>query len=302
MTSTVSYTSPTRDGAPRPFSTSALDCFRQCPELFRTKYVLGLVADRDDDAARDGGSAFHAALEVWFQDQGVDAAHAALVEAWGPEPLFSSGQHEKRPRGLYEALLQVYAEKWPRARDPFQVVRNESWVQGTVRPSLGTPFVWGAVLDRLIEMDGERWIMDTKTTSSYLNDTYFSRYLLSSQLRSYVALELLNGRECAGVYVDAVHVDTRYHKAKPEHCHRWGPHRYQPWQLDEWARDAERTIQQVEWYLTNIGPEERWEQRDGACVSFNRTCIFHARCQVANVVAATLPGYKVEAWVPREQR
>lgn len=290
----------------RIYDASALALFRECPERARQRYWLNVVKDYDDDAALRGGKAFHAGLDAWFSDAGLEGALAALNASWGTPEAVIAPVGEKRPRGLYEALLKCYAERWPRDKDNFSVVRNEEWVQAAFSP--GSPpldklplvksFTYGGVLDRLIEMDGACYVMDTKTTSSYLNDTYFARYVLSTQLRGYVALELVNGRPCEGVFVDAVHIDTRYQKAKLEHCQRWGPHRYQPWQLSEWARDVEDTIRRIERLLAERGPNERWPQHDGACSSWGRLCAYYDRCSLAREVGDTLPGYRVEEWSP----
>ena len=297
----------------RIFDASALALFRECSEKYRQRYVLNLVKDYDDDAALRGGKAFHAGLDAWFAGQGLEGALAALRTSWGPTGAIMAPVVEKRPLGLYEALLKCYAERWPREKDGFEVVRNEEWVQAhfyawngewSLKPGaeIGTSaFTYGGVLDRLIVLDGKRYVMDTKTTSGYLNDAYFARYVLSSQLRGYVALELVNGRECEGVFVDAIHVDTRYQKAKPEHCQRWGPHRYQPWQLSEWARDVETDIRRIERLLAERGPNERWPQHDNACASWGRLCAYYDRCSLAQPVGDTLPGYREERWQPWER-
>lgn len=306
----------------RIYDASALSLFRECPERYRQRYVLNLVRDYDDDVALRGGKAFHAGLDAWFSDDWanakannvapavsrVEAALDALRASWGPLGPVLAPVAEKRPLGLYEALLRCYAERWPREKDGFAVLRNEEWVQGRFYdPSSGEPaitidgFSYGGVLDRLIELDGKRYVMDTKTTSGYLNDAYFAKYVLSTQLRGYVALELVNGRPCEGVFVDAIHIDTRGQKAKPEHCQRWGPHRYQPWQLSEWARDTEATIRAIERLQSERGPNERWPQHDGACLSWNRLCAYYDRCSLAREVGDTLPGYREERWEPWEK-
>jgi len=213
-------------------------------------------------------------------------------------------------------LLRVYAEKWPRERDPFSVERNEEWCEGDIPadsdfgltrgaelvaisgPQPPKLFQYGGIVDRLIRMDGVNYIMDSKTTSANLSDSYFAQYALSSQMRGYVALELVNGRECEGIYIDAVHIDTRTQKAKPEHCVRWGPHRYRQDQLSSWARDAEHRIREIERLRSERGDKQRWPQDSGSCWKFNRRCPFWERCSVPEELADTMPGYHIEAWEP----
>jgi len=306
---------------------TALSDFETCAELYRARHVLDLIKDGADDALH-GGSAWHSALKIWFSNAAknadtplslVDSALAALVTAWGEEPLFPAGP-VKRPRGLYENLLRVYAEKWPRERDPFSVERNEEWCEGDIPidgdfggivrtgeivaipgPQPPRLFSYGGIVDRLIRMDGRNYVMDSKTTSANLSDTYFAQYVLNSQMRGYVALELVNGRECDGIYIDAVHVDTRTQKAKPEHCVRWGPHRYRQDQLSSWARDAEHRIREIERLRSERGDKQRWPQDSGSCWKFNRRCPMWERCSVPEELAESMTGYHIEAWEPAKR-
>jgi hypothetical protein len=308
---------PTITSATRVYDATSINDARRCPEFWRTRHGLGLVRDYDDDAPKSG-QAWHAAMRQWFAQPpeanaalNLTLANAALRDAWGEEPLFVPAP-VKRPRALFEALLGVYAEKWPRERDPFDVLRNEEWcdapfykfygLDSDSKAYLGSvEVVYGGIVDRLIRMDGRTYVMDTKTTSSFLNDAYFANYELSTQLRGYVALELVNGRECEGAYIDAVHVDTRYHKAKPEHLVRHGPIRYDQARLSAWARDAERTIREIERNISELGLDTRWEQRDLSCRAYNKLCPYFDRCTVAEELAATLPGYREEPWRPNER-
>jgi len=305
---------------------TSINLFRECPEKHRQRMALGLVPDREEEAPASG-QVWHVAMRVWFGSPASELAktRAALIEAWGEEPLFRA-LPTKRPRGLFEALLDVYAAKFPRERDAFTVVRNESWCEGyigvgwggvitdanttaimaaaaTQRESTGAgpAFAYGGIVDRLIELDGRRYVMDTKTTSNHLTETYFASYELSTQLRGYMALELVSGRECEGVYIDAVHVDTKSHKAKPEHCQRHGPIRYDQARLSEWARDVEHTIGEIERLTKERGLDSRWPQHDGSCRNWGRLCAYFDRCQVAQGLASTVPGFRVERWEPNKR-
>jgi len=282
---------------------TALAAFALCPESYRSRHLLHLVKERAGDDAASAGQAWHAAMKSWFgSDSSLGAATAALAEAWGPEPLFVAAP-VKRPRALYQRLLEVYAEKWPRASDPFTVERNEEWCEGTINvgKSPEADFIYGGIVDRLIHMDGAHYVMDTKTTSGYLTDSYFAQYALSPQLIGYVALELALGRECEGAYIDAVHIDTRGGKAEPKHLVRHGPIRYRQDQVSEWARATEWRLRQIDELTEQRGSVARWPQNPHSCFKWNRACPFWERCQLPEELARDLPGYVGEPWEPHKR-
>ena len=268
---------------------TALGDWRSCKEYFRQRHALGLKRERREDAA-DAGSAFHAALRTWFNDEGLEAALESLRSTWGPVPTIATD--EKRPLGLFEAILEKYAEIYPRENDPFTVDQNEHYEKA----DFGA-FQWCAIKDLVIQMDdGSRYCMDHKTTSGWLNASYWAQYELSPQLIGQVALELVNGRECSGAYVDAVHVDTRYKKVKDEHFVR-KQFRYPQWKIDQWAKDIEHECEDIARY----GPfvSERWPQNAHSCYNWHRQCPYWARCQQHEKLADDVGGYVQEFWDPK---
>ena len=292
---------------------TALNDFRLCPEFYRLRHRKGLVWPGREEAPA-AGQAWHEAMKVWFHNSGHKTALDTLRQAWGEEPPLIEGQKVKRPLSLFEMLLEVYCEKYPREDDPFEVVKNEEYVEGAFPDTDMYPvcdFCYCGIIDRLIHMNGQNYAMDAKTTSAYLSDGFFHNFELSQQMLGYVALELVNGRECAGYYIDAVHIDTRYHKAKPEHCVRYGPIQVPEWRLSEWARMTERTIKQIEWFEINVGPNEPWVRNDHACFKWNKPCpFFYAPggkfpgiCREAPELREDLMGeYDISFWNPKERK
>lgn len=275
---------------------TAITAFRRCPEYFRLRHRLHLVPDRIEQPLR-AGQAFHAALAKWFADEGLDAAQEALRASWGEEDLLQV--EEKRPRGLYEALLSAYADKWPRESDPFEVVHNERWLEATIGG-----FAYGAIVDRVVRLsDGTVAPMDTKTTGSYFSKGYFEKFRMSTQLIGQVALLQVLGLSTDSVaYVDAVHTDTRYHKVKPDHFSREMIF-YPKHVVEGWARDIERTCEQI--LKCDGAPpilQNHWERREQGCGMWNRLCPYFDRCLTHPALADELAGFRIEPWEPRTLR
>ena len=189
---------------------TSLNDFRRCPEMFRLRHVKGLRR-RAREEAPAAGQAWHSAMELWFADEDAGTCLDKLREGW-PEKLIE-GEEEKRPLSLFERLFEAYALKYPREKDSFEVVHNEEYIEGVI-DNVNRPFKYCGIVDRKIGMAESQYVMDSKTTSGWLNRDYFEGYEISQQQMGYCALELVNGEQCDGYYVDAVHVDTRYKKVK----------------------------------------------------------------------------------------
>ena len=268
------------------FDATALHDWLACPELFRQRHVLGLRAERPEEAA-DAGSAFHKGVEAWYATHDVESAVAALRAAWGPTPLVEMG---KRTSGHYIALLRAYCEQ----PQNFKVVRNESFLQADLA---GLPYK-GRV-DRIIQLeDGSRYVMDLKTTSRYLNEAYFAAYALDFQLIGYTLLARASGEEVSGAFVDAVHIDTRYQKVKPEHFRKHGPLTFPKWKEQAFLRTLAEAYESVEIYADRLGVAETWPQNPRSCWRYNQACPFWARCTSPPEVREALPGYIEEPWRP----
>lgn len=251
---------------------TALKAFRESPELYRLRFLLHLVPQAREEAP-ESGQAFHAALRRWFDTYDVDEALAALNAAWAPmavsEMFGITDPSTKRPLALFERLMRSYAERWPQAKEGFEIVRNESYVEGTfggsqfhdaAKAGSAASFKWCGILDRKVRFpDGSEYIKDTKTTGAWLSKDFFAALDLDVQLPGYVGLELVNGRRCDGYIVDAIHVDTRAQKVDPARDFvRHGPVNVPGWKITRWAKDVEYTLRQIAQLEAERGINEPW--------------------------------------------
>jgi len=276
---------------------TAIKNFRTCPELFRLKRI-GYKKPSSFDGPITAGQAIHAGLDTWFSlpVSDVEAAKAAISDAYeGPVGVFEADQ--KRPLSLLLRIMDGYAEKYPREDDPFEVLETEGYQEATITgpdwnryklPNLPgfarslKHFDYCGIRDLRINLNGQNLIVDHKTTGSYLNQLYFDQFTLDVQMRGYVAMELALGRECVGAYINALHIDTRHHKVKPEHFQRHGPIIFEQEQIDSWARDVELDLRRIEGYDDG----ERWPQYQGGCTAFFKRCEFFEVCRMPAELAA----------------
>jgi len=241
---------------------SSISAFRENPERFRLRYRKHLVPAKREEAP-NSGTAAHAAFDYWFMQptSDLEGALAALRTAWGEEPLFHEGL--ERPLSLFEQIMTVYAEVYPREKDPFKVLAGEEHFQVRIERA-DVSFDWCGIKDKRLDFDGELALLDHKTTSAWFHtaktEGYFAQYEIGEQMLGYVASEIAEGRECRVFYIDAVHVDTQYKKVKAERdFRRWrSPGIVQDWRLDRWARDIDYTLQQIRYLDETRGPDVPW--------------------------------------------
>ncbi|KKL57062.1 hypothetical protein LCGC14_2239200, partial [marine sediment metagenome] len=130
-------------------------------------------------------------------------------------------------------------------------------------------------------------------TSGWVNERYIESFQLSSQFRGYVWLARQAGYDCQGAYLDAIHLDTRYHKVKASDFVR-EKILYSEEQIDDWFLNAAWTISQIEGEEQGHG---KWPQNDQRCFDWNRPCPYWRLC-TAVIPENELDFYKEERWEP----
>ena len=268
------------------YDSTQLNDFRRCPEFFHNRHVKGLTlvgGSKHTDPLAAGG-AIHKGVEAWFAAGKVEAATIAVKAAWGEDDLFLP-EKAKYTQGFLCSVMEGYCEAWPLAGF-FKVLANEQWLES------GN---YGGIIDRLVELDDGVYVMDTKTTSGWVNERYIEGFQLSSQFRGYVWLARQAGYDCRGAFLDAIHLDTRYHKVKASDFVR-EKILYSDEQIAEWHDDCIDTTNLIESWK-GAGGAERWPQNDQRCFDWNKPCPYWRLC-TAVIPEHEMEYYKEEPWTP----
>ena len=275
------------------YSSTQLNDFRRCPEFYNNRHVKGLVLDGGSKHSDPlgAGDAIHKGVKAWFST-GLDNPTAAInivKAAWGEDDLFLP-EKAKYTQGFLTAVMAGYAEAWPREKDSFEVLANEQWMQN------GN---YGGIIDRLVEFEDGVYVMDTKTTSGWVNEKYIESFQLSSQFRGYVWLAKQAGYDCQGAYLDAIHLDTRYHKVKASDFVR-EKILFSDEQICRWEEDSKVTrdaIKELKQYSRIVGDAVLWPQNDQRCFDWNKRCPYWKLC-TAVIPENEMDYYKEERWEP----
>ncbi|KKL46332.1 hypothetical protein LCGC14_2346610 [marine sediment metagenome] len=269
------------------YDSTQLNDFRRCPEFYNNRHIKGLVLDGGNKHSNPlaAGSAIHKGVEAWFSTGDSEKAINAVKATWGEDDLFLP-EKVKYTQGFLAAIMAGYTEAWPRENDSFKVLVNEQWMPW------GN---YGGIIDRLVEFEDGVYVMDTKTTGGWVNERYIESFQLSSQFRGYVWLAKRAGHDCQGAYLDAVHLDTRYHKVKASDFVR-EKILFSEEQIEAWVQDRDSTMLRAN-YMRSSVTLERWPQNDQRCFDWNRPCPYWRLC-TAVIPENEMDYYKEERWEP----
>ena len=277
------------------FDATALKDFSKCEEFYRNRHELALRVDVPKGSP-EAGNAIHSGLDVWFSDEGLSAARAAVLKRWGPDPVLRSGK-KTFTGGYLASLLEGYAKRWPREADPWRVLASEDYVEYNFGP-----FVYCGLRDRVVEDDaGGRYLMDTKCSSLRLDEGRKQQFGLSAQFMGYQAMEEAEGQVVDGVILDYIQFDKRSWKIKPEHFQRVTL-RFNAEHIEQWHKAAEWRVAKIKELRETLGTTRRWPQDDARCFDFFRPCEYLERCQVGASEADYVGSYREEVWDPKTLR
>lgn len=298
---------------------SALNAFRENPEGYRLRYVLGLHHP-SPEFKMDAGSAIHAARNVLFSGGTLEDAVAIAREIRGPV-------EGPRNADQVEALVRAYATRYPRAEDEFSVVCSEEYAEARIHDPRcaadkyipgraceivedfcdgGGCFDYCGILDSVVRFpDGSEYVMDLKTTGAYLNKEWFTMMSLSDQMTGYVAIRRALGHRCDGYIVDGVRVNDYVPKGKTvpnidlvKDFIRFGPVRVPEWRVERWARDVTYTLKQIAELERERGTAAPWPLYQNW--PYGKVDAFRDFYETpAELHAETMKLFEVRTWDPR---
>jgi hypothetical protein len=130
------------------------------------------------------------------------------------------------------------------------------------------PYSLCGYLDRIVEFQGQTFVMDRKTTTSTLGSYYFEQYDPDNQMSLYtVASQVAFRTPVKGVIIDAAQIAVGFSRFVRSFVFKT------PDQIDEWMRDLRIWLRQAELYAE----AGYWPQNDKSCHKFGG-CTFRDIC------------------------
>lgn len=254
-----------------------LSLYRACPLKFAFRYEYKLVPIQPPSAHDSNfGSAWDAGLSAWYRDGRADKALDAFAVAYPqsryPATLPVNSQGKTFDNGLM--ALAAYITRWQEEDTHWTVLHvQEKMTSEDGERSLK--------LDMIVrdDRDGLVYGVDTKTTASYLDGKYWSRYEPNSQVRMYT--DHVNERfgHCGGFIINAASFKHRSRAYKGEPAGDWFNFARMTYNPNANALQLERD--NFDYWVGRIESDRlsgNWGYNDQSCHQYGRECEYYQIC------------------------
>jgi hypothetical protein len=291
---------------------SAIQAFRENPEMFRLRYRLHLQPARPDDK-KLAGSAIHAGLNARNLGWPLEECVRIARELRGDAPGFRTAAHVER-------VLRGYETRYPRDAEPFTVTLTEEYTEAYLGCTCGSGatapehtascrgFWFCGILDGAVRFpDSSEYVKDVKSTGAYLNEQWQATMQLADQFVGYTALRRALGHRCDGFYVDGIRMNDYIKKGatvpevslEKDFC-RAGPFRITDWQIERWIRNVRWTLDDIARCEATYGLDKPWPfYQNFAYGKPDAYAEFYASApELHDSIART---FEVRPWNPKEE-
>lgn len=257
-----------------PSSLSSAQCFR--------KFYLSKLVKLNTNLTSSAlvfGSAIHKGVETFYQYLHYEniffadikrEAITAFVEEWKAGNILGD---EKRNLEVGVLLMSQYCDRYREEDTEFETCDIEG-AQWMPMPN-GTMLL--AKLDRIARLRGHHVVIDTKTTSSYLNSMFFNQFKnhLPTTLYYYIMEQALGS--CDYILIDAIHTPMLSARSTAEQFSRQTFLR-----TEEQVEEALLTYTKVTNYLMEGMQKEGKKRREHFYCDQNR-CADYGACPYLGV-------------------
>lgn len=235
------------------YSNSELQSYKDCPLKWFLQWRLALrsIDGESSEHHLRFGAAFHAGLEQLYRGNGLTAARDAFVAGY-PTQLDPNDRAKTQANGI--RTLVDYANRWREEDRRYRVIAIETRSDDP----------WSVKPDLIVENieQGGVYLMDHKTTGSYLDYKYWGQFEPNSQVTHYLDYAQSEYGPIEGFIINAISFRFLLKASKNGPAGFWNNFERQtfnrrPAQLDYervsrqlWIEDLERSVE-VGFYRTN---------------------------------------------------
>lgn len=263
---------------------SKLQTFKNCPEQYRLKNVLGLTKIQEgvDEHDKNFGKAIHSGLEAHYKGKPIEEVREAFKLDY-PDQLSPDDLAKTQENGI--TLLDAYVKHYEHEDKGWTIKAVE--VTDTFELAPGIPFT--VKIDLVVEQQGCIYFVDHKTTGKAFNYQYWSQFDPNPQITGYTAYCQSKFGECSGGIINGLQLGYRQraYKGEPAGFHYsfqrqlFNRNRQQ---VEAWKHDTINWIGEIEHSKDQIIDElsPTWRKNEGQCrfCSFKEVCISCADPQI----------------------
>jgi PD-(D/E)XK nuclease superfamily protein len=265
------------------WDSTSLGWFKECPRKYYYHMIEGFVG-RGESIHLEYGILYHEALEHYERLRAKGDSHDQAVEQVVKSTLqntWRDGKPWRNARDLQmddkaslknrEYLIRTivwYLDKFK--DDPAQTVIGPDgpMVELHFQFDIGRGYHLCGYLDRIVEFQGEKFVMDRKTTTSTLGSYYFEQYDPDNQMTLYtVASQVAFKTAVKGVIIDAAQIAVGFSRFVRSFVFKTTD------QLDEWMQDLYHYLN----LARQCAQEEYWPMNDKSCHKYGG-CPFREIC------------------------
>lgn len=277
------------------WDSTSIGWLKICPRLYKYQGIWGWQP-KSRATALVFGQLYHRGLEVYEKAKSVGRGHEralrdAITQIFFATKDWESGDPIRNKWTLVRSLVWYIDEAEFDAAET-KVFGGEAVEDGgrlAVELSFELPMIYGPKqpsmvseewdrnhgeyryyslcghLDRVVEFQGETWVMDHKTTKSQLGDQWFASFDPDNQMSLYSwAASKLTGEKIRGMIVDGAQIGVGFTRFARGFTSRTAS------RINEWLDDLKVLLRQNEGYVA----ADYWPMNDKAC----RGCAFRNVC------------------------
>jgi PD-(D/E)XK nuclease superfamily protein len=265
------------------WDSTSLGWLKECPRKYQYHMLEGYVG-RGESVHLEYGILYHEALEYYervratgmdHDDAVIVTVHNALERTWrdgkpwrGARDLPMDDKASLKNREYLIRTIVWYLDKF--RDDPAKTVQGPDgpMVELHFQFDIGRGYNLCGYLDRIVEFQGEKFVMDRKTTTTTLGSYYFEQYDPDNQMSLYtIASQVAFHTPVKGVIIDAAQIAVGFSRFVRSFVFKT------PDQIDEWMQDLRIYLNQAHAYAE----DGYWPMNDKSCHKYGG-CPFREIC------------------------
>lgn len=301
------------------WDSTSLGYFKECPRKYYYTMIEGFRGGGSSVHFEFGGL-YHSGLELYDHERAAGLEHEqaqanmvrmVLESTWVAESVDEHGvvtpghpvdwNHNLKTRFNLVRSLVWYTEQF--CDDPAKTVilsNGKPAVELSFRFDAGDGILLCGHLDRVVEWNGSKFVMDRKTTTSTISSYYFNNYTPDNQMTLYsLAGRVILDSPVRGVIIDAAQIAVGFTRFERGMAYRTDD------MLEEWLTQTKDYIQRAqimgEWSVTR--GEAAFPMNDKACHNYGG-CQFRDICGSDPRVRSTFleSNFRRDPWNPLKTR
>ncbi len=279
-----------KDGVRHVYDVSSLSSLQRCPRYFHYKEELGalgeLTLSRRPNYATTFGHAYHEAIAIYnhalaqHYSQSV-ALNRAIYYLLSTYKYLTAEVTRDTSRTIETLVRSLVWYDLFFSGNPFELayINEQPALEFRFEVPISSKRLSGWC-DALAYFNGQLYIIDRKTTTKEISETYISSYSPDNQVQGYVFALRAMGLPVAGICIEVAIVlvnSTRFRRLFFDYVEDDG-------RLDEWKSDALNSMDQADMYTR----DQYWPMNRTACTMYGRTCEYNYLCSQLPMVRPTL--------------